>query len=65
MTLEQLKELPIGELKALAYDQMAILQQTETNLRTLNQLIAGKSQPEETTVEEIPVEEVKEEETKE
>jgi len=44
MTLEQLKELPIETLKSLAYDQMALLQQTEGNLRTLNQLIAEKSQ---------------------
>ena len=55
MTIEQLKELPLEQLKALAYDQMAILQQTETNLRTLNGLIAKKMQP---------VEETKEEETK-
>lgn len=59
MTLEQLKELPIGELKAIAYDQMAILQQTETNLRTLNQLISEKSQP----VEETMIDEPKEETT--
>ena len=45
MTVEQLKALDIKELKAMAYDQLGLLEQTQANLRIINQVIAEKSQP--------------------
>lgn len=45
MTLEQLKALDVKELKAMAYDQLALVEQTQQNLRIINQVIAEKSQP--------------------
>jgi hypothetical protein len=44
-TLEQLKELSLETLKSMAYDNFAVLEATQTNLKTLNQIIAEKSQP--------------------
>jgi hypothetical protein len=45
MTLDDVKKLDVKEIKALAYDQLAILEQTQKNLQILNQVIAEKSKP--------------------
>lgn len=34
-----IKEMSINELKALAYDQLAIIEQTQNNLKLINQEI--------------------------
>ena len=44
MTIEELKKLPVKELKAMAYDQLATLEQAQKNLQILNQLITEKNQ---------------------
>ena len=44
MTIEQLKELSIEALKAMAYDTLARLENEQNNMKVLNQLIAEKSQ---------------------
>jgi len=38
-----LKEMTLEALKALAYDQLALLEQTQVNLRLINEEIAEKS----------------------
>jgi len=38
-----LKEMSLEQLKALAYDQLALLEQTQNNLRLINVEIAEKS----------------------
>ncbi len=45
MTLDDVKKLDVKEVKALAYDQLTILEQTQKNLQILNQVIAEKSKP--------------------
>ena len=47
MTIEELKALDITALKALAYDQIGLLEQTQSNVRIINQVIAEKSQKKE------------------
>jgi uncharacterized coiled-coil protein SlyX len=43
----QISEYTITELKAIAYDQLAILEQTQNNIRVINQELA-KRQPQAT-----------------
>ena len=43
-TTEQVQAMSVQELKALAYDQLAIIEHAQKNLEGLNQLIAQKSQ---------------------
>jgi len=43
MTIEDLKKLDVKELKAMAYDTLARLENEQTNIKVLNQLIAEKS----------------------
>lgn len=38
-----IKEMSLEALKALAYDQLALLEQTQVNLRLINEEIAEKS----------------------
>ena len=38
-----IKEMSLEALKALAYDQLALLEQTQANLRLINQEIAEKT----------------------
>lgn len=45
MTIEQLKLKSVEELKALAYDQVKLLQMTQQNVQVLESLIAEKSKP--------------------
>lgn len=42
MTIEELKEKTIEELKALAYDQITSIENAKNNLGILNQLIKTK-----------------------
>lgn len=39
-----ISEMEIKDLKALAYDQIALLEQTQKNLNAINQEIAKRSQ---------------------
>ena len=56
LTPEQLDALSPESLKALAYDQIAILDNADRNLKILNAKIAEKSKPlPETPKEETPV----------
>jgi len=43
-SLEQLKELSLEVLKSMAYDNFVVLEGTQSNIKTLNQIIAEKSQ---------------------
>lgn len=43
MTIDQLKTQSVEQLKALAYDQVKILDQTKYNLQIIESLIAEKS----------------------
>ena len=57
-----IKEISTSELKALAYDQLTLIEQAQNNLKTINQEILErqKSQqvvPEEQTTTEPPKEE--------
>ena len=45
MTIDELKALDIKELKAMAYDALARLENEQNSIRVLNQIIAEKSQP--------------------
>lgn len=45
MDLSQVTD--IKELKALAYDQLSLVEQAQLNIRKINQRIAELSQPEE------------------
>ena len=45
MTIEELKALDVKELKSMAYDAIARLENEQQNVRVLNQIIAEKSQP--------------------
>jgi hypothetical protein len=54
MTVEELKTLNIKELKAMAYDQIAIKEQSENNLRAINQVILEKSRPSEILPKDVP-----------
>ncbi len=47
MTIDELKTLDVKELKAMAYDQMAVTENAQKNLQIINQVIAEKSQPKE------------------
>lgn len=49
-----LTTMSVVELKALAYDVVAGIEQGQNNLRLINQEIAKKSEPQ----KEVPVEEV-------
>ena len=44
--MEQKKpeEMDVRELKALAYDQIALLEQTQKNIQIINQIISKKAQ---------------------
>lgn len=55
MTIEQVKALSLCEVKALAYDTLARIENEQKNLQVLNQIIAEKSKP----VEEPKVENAK------
>lgn len=46
MTIDELKALDLRELKAMAYDQIAIVEQAQANLKIINQVIAEKSNKE-------------------
>lgn len=43
-TIEQLQAMSVQELKALAYDSLANIENQQKGLEVLNQLIAQKSQ---------------------
>lgn len=45
MTIEELKTQSLEQLKALAFDQLEILQSTQQNITILRSLIAEKSKP--------------------
>jgi hypothetical protein len=47
MTIDELKALDVKDLKVMAYDQLALAEQTQANLRIINQVIAEKSKKEE------------------
>ena len=42
-----LKTMTVEQLKALAYDQIIILEQTQTNIRLINQEIAERAKTKE------------------
>lgn len=48
-----LKTLSITEKKSLAYDLLALIEQTQRNLQIVNQAIAQDQQPKEETKETI------------
>ena len=39
---KSLLDFPLGKLKEMAYDQMALLERVQMNLRQINQVIAQK-----------------------
>jgi hypothetical protein len=43
MTIEEVKKLSLAEVKALAYDTLARLENEKNSLQVLNQIIAEKS----------------------
>ena len=43
MTQEELKALDLKELKAMAYDQFALVENAQNNLKVVNQVIAEKA----------------------
>ena len=45
MTLEELRGLPVVELKAYAFDAVCAIENNQKNLQVLNQLIQEKSKP--------------------
>lgn len=47
---KKLSDLTVVELKSLAYDQLAIIENTQANLRALNQEIANRAQAEQQNV---------------
>lgn len=46
MTLEDLEKMSVVELKAMAYDILARIEQEQKNLQVLNQLMAKKMEKE-------------------
>lgn len=43
MTPEQLEAMTLNDLKALVYDQLTQIEQSQANIKILNQYIAKKS----------------------
>ena len=41
---KNIKDLSVVELKALAYDQLALLERAQRNIQTINQEIAGREE---------------------
>jgi len=50
ITIDKLKQMDIKELKALAYDQIILIEQIQKNLQYINQIIQEKSQETNKTV---------------
>jgi hypothetical protein len=44
MEQKKIEEMNVVELKALAYDQLALLEQTQKNIQVINQMISKKTQ---------------------
>jgi hypothetical protein len=53
MMEKTLEELSLIELKALAYDQLAVLERSQQNLRVINAEIAKRSQEQKSVVKEV------------
>jgi hypothetical protein len=43
MEQKKIEEMNVQELKALAYDQLALLEQTQKNIQVINQMISNKA----------------------
>jgi hypothetical protein len=48
---KKFEEYNVSELKAIAYDQLVILEQAQNNLKTINARIAQLSKPEKVEAE--------------
>ncbi len=51
---KQLSDFSITELKAIAYDQMALIEQCQTNLRSINQELGKRLQPPPNQIDPLP-----------
>jgi len=60
-----IKEISISELKALAYDQLTLIEQAQNNLKIINQEILERQNLQQKSPEKQVVPEPKEEEPKE
>lgn len=60
--MKQLKEMSVVELKALAYEQLVQMEQTQNNLKVINQEIGSRATG---TMTEAPKEVVEEEKKEE